>query len=80
MLDIQKIIEMTDDKYLKMKLNDMCIIYSELEANITDFQDENDVLTVLAENIENKVIYLIMQFYIDEFAGFTKQEYLVIRS
>ncbi len=76
---LRKQIEMTDDKYLKMKLNDMCIIYSELESNIADFQDENDVLTVLAENIEASHLFDNAVFYIDEFAGFTKQEYYVIQ-
>ena len=72
-------IEKTENQYLKSKLNDMLIMYTELEDKIEEkFLDENDVLTILAENIKNSHLFDNAIFYIDEFAGFTKQEYLVI--
>lgn len=69
----------TKNEYLKAKLNDMLIMYKALEDKIPDnFLDENDVLTILAENIEKSHLFDNAVFYIDEFAGFTKQEYAVI--
>ncbi len=69
----------TKNEYLKAKLNDMLIMYKALENKIPDnFLDENDVLTILAENIEKSHLFDNAVFYIDEFAGFTKQEYAVI--
>lgn len=67
------------NQYLKAKLNDMLIMYTEFEKNIPDnFIDENDLLTILAENIEETKLFNNSYFYIDEFSGFTKQEYRVI--
>lgn len=69
----------TQDKYLKAKLNDILILYKDLEEKIpVDFVDENDLLTLLAENIENSHLFDNAIFFLDEFAGFTKQEYAVI--
>ena len=65
--------------YLQAKLNDMRILYEELEERTIDYIDENDVLTILASNIQKSHLFDGATFYIDEFAGFTKQEYLVIR-
>lgn len=76
---IEQQIEKTDDEYLKAKLNDMLIIYKSFENSIpSDYIDENDLLTILANNIENSNLFNNSYFYIDEFAGFTKQEYMVI--
>ncbi len=77
MLEKQK--NETKDEYLKAKLNDMFLMYKALEDRIQDvFLDENDILTILAENIEESHLFDDCEFYIDEFAGFTKQEYQVI--
>ncbi len=76
---LEKQKDSTEDIYLKSKLNDMLIMYKSLENKIQDkFLDENDLLTMLAENIEQSHLFDNAIFYIDEFAGFTKQEYLVI--
>ena len=67
------------DLYLKAKLNDMLIMYKELEKRIdTSFIDENDLLNILSENIEKSKLFNNAIIYLDEFAGFTKQEYQVI--
>ena len=69
----------TSDEYLKAKLNDMLVMYNSLENKINNnFLDENDLLTILAENIEKSHLFDEAIFYIDEFSGFTKQEYSVI--
>ncbi len=77
-------VDNTKDEYLKAKLNDMYIMYKCLEDKICSdnkdylFLDENDLLTILADNIENSHLFDNAIFYIDEFSGFTKQEYSVI--
>ena len=77
MLEKQK--DETKDEYLKAKLNDMLIMYKALENRVKDvFIDENDLLTILALNLKQSHLFDGAVFYIDEFAGFTKQEYSVI--
>lgn len=77
---LEEKMQSTTDQYLQAKLNDMLIMYKELEDKITEnFIDENDVLTLLADNIEKSHILDKSIIYIDEFSGFTKQEYAVIQ-
>lgn len=69
----------TEDKYLKAKLNDILILYRELEDKIPEnFVDENDLLFILSDKIEESHLFDNAIFFLDEFAGFTKQEYSVI--
>ena len=69
-----------EDKYLKTKLADMKLIYSEFEGKISkDYIEEDDLLEILANNIEKTDIVTDSIIYIDEFAGFTKQEYEIIK-
>ena len=77
--DLRKQVETENSPYLKAKLNDMRILYEALESRIINYIDENDVLTLLSENIETSHLFDGATFYIDEFAGFTKQEFEVIR-
>lgn len=72
--------EKTQDTYLKLKIKDMYMIYSMFEEKIENkYIDENDLLNLLAENLEKSHIFDNSLFYIDEFAGFTKQEYNVLK-
>ena len=72
--------EKTTDTYLKLKIKDMYLIYSMFEEKIEDkYIDENDLLNLLAENLEKSYLFDNALFYIDEFAGFTKQEYNVLQ-
>lgn len=76
---LQDAISNTEDKYLKAKLEDVGTIYSEYEERIKEkFLDENDVLTILADNIKNTDMFDDSVILIDEFAGFTPQEFRVI--
>ena len=69
-----------EDKYLKTKLADMKLIYSEFEGKISkEYIEEDDLLEILANNIEKTDIVTDSIIYIDEFAGFTKQEYEIIK-
>lgn len=70
----------TKDTYLKLKIKDMYTIYSMFEDRLKDnYIDENDLLKLLEQNIESSHLFDNCLFYIDEFAGFTKQEYNVIQ-
>ena len=72
-------IEKTSDKYLKIKLLDMVLIYEKFEDAINNkYIEENDLLTILANNLENTQLLKDSIIYIDEFSGFTYQEYKVI--
>lgn len=76
---LQEEIENTDDMYLKTKLEDMNLIYESFDKFIQDkYIDETDLLTILSENIENLEMLKDSIIYIDEFAGFTSQEYDII--
>ena len=70
----------TKDTYLKLKIKDMYTIYSMFEDKLKDnYIDENDLIKLLEQNIESSHLFDNCLFYIDEFAGFTKQEYNVIQ-
>lgn len=72
--------ENQQDIYLKNKLQDMCTIYENFENQLSGkYIDETDLLTILAENVENTTLFCDSTVYIDEFAGFTSQEYEVIK-
>lgn len=78
--NLSQIIESTKDKYLKVKMKDMEIVYSKFEETLSNkYIDENDVLTLLAKQLEETDYFKDALIYIDEFVGFTKQEYEVIK-
>lgn len=61
--------EKLDDEYLKAKLEDVSSIYNAYEERIKEkFLDENDILTILANNIKNTKMFNDCIFFIDEFA------------
>ena len=71
--------EKTEDMYLKLKLKDMITMYEKFEENIQNkFLDENDVLDILSKQIMESSQFKDAVIYIDEFVGFTKQEYEII--
>ena len=77
--NLKNVIENEEDRYLKEKLKDLYYMYDKFEMKIKDkYIDENDILTVLANNLEHTHMYKDSIFYIDEFTGFTNQEYRII--
>lgn len=77
--DIEELIESVDKPLLKAKLQDVNIIYSEYEKCIQEkFLDEEDKISKLATSLESSTMFDNSDIYIDEFSGFTKQEYQVI--
>ena len=66
------------DEYMNLKLKDISILYKKYEEKlINNFIDENDVLTLLAQNLDKTDMFKNTIIYIDEFLGFTPQEYNV---
>jgi len=79
--DLKKISNDESDIYLKTKLEDISLMYEEFENKIqNNYIDENDVLSILASKLEETKLFNDTVIYIDEFVGFTPQEYSVIRS
>lgn len=77
--NLKKEANTTTDIYLKLKLNDMITMYEEFEKSIQDkFLDENDVLDILNTQILESNQFKNTTIYIDEFVGFTTQEYEII--
>ncbi|MBR2786887.1 MAG: helicase-exonuclease AddAB subunit AddB [Clostridia bacterium] len=78
--DLKKMMEETTDNYLKLKIQDILQVYSEFENKIENrYIDENDNLTKLANQLGEVSIFDNTLIYIDEFVGFTKQEYEIIK-
>lgn len=77
--DLQQEIEKIEDHYLQAKLQDMALIYEKFQEHIEGkYIEETDLLTILANHIEETNLVQNSIIYLDEFAGFTKQEYTVI--
>lgn len=78
--NLQEEIEKIEDTYLKTKLKDITLIYQEFEKQIEGkYIEETDLLTILSKSIEETDLIQNSIIYLDEFAGFTKQEYEVIK-
>lgn len=68
-----------ENRYLKEKLKDIMLIYERQEEKLKDkYIEENDRLEILANKLEESNLFNNAIFYIDEFSGFTKQEYKII--
>lgn len=78
-LNIEEENKKIENPELNQKLNEINLIYKIYEENIKNkFIDEEDILTKLAEKIPESKIFDNSIVYIDEFAGFTKQEYNIV--
>ncbi len=78
--NLQQELEGVEDTYLKTKLRDITLIYQKFEEQIEGkYIEETDLLTILAEHVKETNLIKDSIIYLDEFAGFTKQEYDVIQ-
>ena len=78
--DLLSEISGVEDLYLKNKLQDMSLIYKEFEDKISEsYIEDTDLLTLLSENLDKVDLVKNSIIYIDEFSGFTYQEYQVIK-
>lgn len=65
---------------MKSKLEDIQIMYEKYQEMIEkNYIDEDDVLTILCDKLDESNFLKDTIIYIDEFSGFTKQEYEIIR-
>ncbi|MGE5614973.1 MAG: helicase-exonuclease AddAB subunit AddB [Bacillota bacterium] len=71
--------KLADGLPLKDKLRDLALIYSEFEKQMQkDYMDADDDLTELCNKLDKSVQFNGAEIWIDEFSGFTSQEYKVI--
>lgn len=71
--------EKIDDKYIKLKLEDISILYEEFNNVINSkYLDDDDLLSIVKEKVCKSDMFKETYIFIDEFAGFTKQEYSII--
>ncbi len=76
---IEEEIKKIENLELNQKINEINLIYRIYEENIKNkFIDEEDILTKLTEKIPESKMFDNSIVYIDEFAGFTKQEYSIL--
>ena len=78
--DLENNINETEDINLKLKLTDMTFIYKCFEDfKAKKYIDDDDRLTILSKLIEKSTMFDNSLVFIDEFAGFTNQEYEIIK-
>ena len=78
--NLKNVMENTENKYLKAKINDMLNVYERYTEEISkEYIDENDSLSILAEKLDLVHDFDNADIYIDEFVGFTHQEYEILR-
>ena len=78
--NLDEVINNTGDEYLKIKLTDLNLLYKAFEESIKNkYIDETDVLSLLAQELQHSKMFDNTLVYIDEFLGFTAQEYEVIK-
>ncbi len=64
---------------LSDKLHDIVLIYEDFEKKLHDkYIDSDDDLDLLAEKLEQCKLFQASEIWLDEFSGFTPQEYAVI--
>lgn len=77
---LEDVTNQTKNEYIKAKLEDINLLYKSYQDKIQEsYIDEDDVLTILANKLEDSDMFKDTIIYIDEFSGFTKQEYEIIR-
>ena len=73
-------IESEQNQYLHAKLKDITTIYEAYQNQLEGkYIDNTDLLSILAEKIAKTDMFKDSLIYIDEFAGFTSQEYEIIK-
>lgn len=76
---LNNVVNSVENRYLEEKLKDIMLIYEKQEEKLKGkYIEENDRLEILADKLEESNLFNDAIFYIDEFSGFTKQEYKII--
>lgn len=67
-----------EDTYTNLKLDDSKILFEKYEEKLKEkYIDENDTLNILSEKLYDSKMFENAVIYIDEFLGFTPQEYKI---
>lgn len=78
--NLKNVVKNTESQYLKAKINDMLNVYEKYTEEISnEYIDENDSLSILTEMLDLVHDFDDTDIYIDEFVGFTHQEYEILR-
>ena len=78
---LRKAIDKIEDERLKLKLKDIYNCYEEFQKRMSDeYIEENDILSILPKKLNEEKIFFNKNVFIDEFSGFTMQEYAVVES
>ena len=73
---LNNVVNSVENRYLEEKLKDIMLIYERQEEKLKGkYIEENDRLEILADKLEESNLFNDAIFYIDEFSGFTKQEF-----
>jgi ATP-dependent helicase/nuclease subunit B len=68
-----------DSKYQELKFNDCLLLYQEYQKKLDNkIIDENDKINLLISQIEKSDLLNNSHIFIDDFDGFTEQEYCII--
>ena len=66
------------DEYVSLKIKDILLLYEKYEERLVgSLMDENDELTRLGKQIQTSQMFENTSIYIDDFFGFTPQEFIV---
>ncbi len=77
---LKQTMDKIEDRYLKSKMQDMLLVYENYEEKLEQkYIDENDNLGMLIDRIDLVKDFDNVDIYIDEFVGFTFQEYEIIK-
>ena len=77
---LEAMAEEVENETLKFKLKDIAKIYAQFETNLHEnYVDSQDMLTSLAAKLEHCDYFKDAYIYIDEFTGFTPNQYSVLR-
>ncbi len=77
---LNSIINQTKEARLKLKLKDIYYCYNNFQKQMGgNYIESNDILSILPEKMKDSQMFKDSLVYIDEFSGFTLQEYEIIR-
>ena len=69
------------DNLTNLKIKDIELIYQKYQEKLSgNFIDENDILTLVSSKIQYSTLFENSEVYIDDFLGFTPQEYNVFEN
>lgn len=70
---------MSDNDFLYNKLSDIILIYEKFNLILSSgYLDPEDDLTIVARRIKESKVFKNIDIWIDEFSGFTPQQYVIL--